>query len=122
MSIRPHRKLEVWKEGMELVKEIYTATSAFPEEEKFSLTSQLRRAAVSVPSNIAEGAARQTTKEYIRFLYIASGSLSEIETQIEIAHQLGFLEEPESNSILNRTSRISALLSGLIRSLNQRNP
>jgi len=85
-----HKKLDIWKLSLDLVEEIYKVTMAFPSEEKFGLTNQLRRAAVSVPSNIAEGAARQFDKENIQFLYISLGSLSELETQLIISNRLGY--------------------------------
>jgi four helix bundle protein len=87
-----HKDLDVWKLGIQLVKDVYATTSKFPKEEAFGLTSQLRRAAVSVPANIAEGAARNGKKEFIQFLYISLGSLSEIETLLIIAEDLNFLE------------------------------
>jgi four helix bundle protein len=93
---RPHYKLEAWKEAMALVSTIYRVTQEFPKNEIFGLTSQLRRAAVSVPSNIAEGAARRGSKEFAQFLNIAIGSISEIETQLLIAVDLGYLAENAS--------------------------
>jgi len=87
MSERPHRKLEIWKKAMELVTDVYKHTTKYPKEEKFGLTSQLRRAAVSIPVNISEGVARKTTNEYIQFLYIARGSLSELDTEMEIGNR-----------------------------------
>ncbi len=87
--MRKYRKLEVWNLGITLVKEVYRLTKAFPENEKFGLVSQLRRSAVSIPSNIAEGFGRNSDKEFYRFLSIARGSLYEVETQLEIVHQVG---------------------------------
>ncbi|MBI4682860.1 MAG: four helix bundle protein [Nitrospirae bacterium] len=87
-----HKDLDIWKLGIELVEKIYRITAKFPKEEVFGLTSQLRRAAISIPSNIAEGAARNSRKEFLQFLYIALGSLSEIETQIVISKRLGYLK------------------------------
>ena len=87
---RPHEGLEVWRDAMDLVEAVYRMTSSFPDSERFGLTSQMRRAAVSVPSNIAEGAARRSRADYLRFLGIARGSLSELDTQIQIADRLGF--------------------------------
>lgn len=97
---------------MELVANIYRLTSDFPHEEQFGLSSQIRRAAVSIPSNIAEGAARNSTKEYMQFLYVSLGSISEIETQILIAEKLGFLKA--ENSLLEEISDIRKMLTGLI--------
>jgi len=87
-EIKNHKDLEVWKKSMDLVSNIYKITEPFPNKELYGLTNQIRRAAVSVPSNIAEGAARSSKKEFIQFLYIALGSLSELETQIIIANSL----------------------------------
>ncbi|RLC47451.1 MAG: four helix bundle protein [Candidatus Cloacimonadota bacterium] len=90
--VRTHKDLDVWKLGIELVEKIYKATIGFPKEEIYGLTSQMRRAAVSIPSNIAEGAARNSEKEFIQFLYISLGSLSELETQVIIANKIGYLD------------------------------
>lgn len=90
-----HKDLDVWKLGIELVENIYSVTNSFPREKIYGLTSQIRRAAVSISSNIAEGAARNSKKEFIQFLYIGLGSLSELETQLIIAQKLGYLCESE---------------------------
>ena len=90
-----HKDLDIWKLGIELVEKIYKVTRKFPESERFGLISQLQRAAISYPSNVAEGAARNSVKEYIQFLYISLGSLSEIETQLIIAARLTFMNEDE---------------------------
>ena len=94
--VATHKDLDVWKEAITLVTAIYKLTADFPDTEKFGLVSQMRRAAVSIPSNIAEGASRGTTKEYIHFLNISLGSLSELETQIIIAHNLEFTSSTET--------------------------
>ena len=91
-SRRPHERLDVWRDAMALVETVYRLSRSFPDAERFGLTSQVRRCAVSVPSNIAEGAARRSTAEYLRFLSIARGSLSELDTQMQIATRLGYLE------------------------------
>jgi len=96
VSSRKHHELHVWQESMTLVEMVYKLTEAFPENERYGLISQLRRAAVSVPSNIAEGAARGSDAEFIRFLHIARGSLSEIETQLLIAQRLGYTNVDQS--------------------------
>src|ERR1044071_4410613 len=90
---KPHKKLDVWNVALDLVSEIYKLTESFPTREVYGLTSQIRRAAVSVPSNIAEGAGRHTKKEFVNFLHMAQGSLSEVDTQSEIAKRLGYLNE-----------------------------
>jgi len=98
-----HTKLEAWKEAVELSVNVYGLTKGFPKEELYALTSQLRRAAVSIPSNIAEGCARNTNGESIHFLYIALGSLAELETQLIIAMKLGYIEKP--NDIFNKITK-----------------
>lgn len=114
---RPHYKLEAWKSAMALVSGVYQITRSFPKEEIYGLTAQMRRAAVSIPSNIAEGAARTGHKEFAQFLSIAKGSLSELETQLLISAELGFLDR--SHGIFQQTDKVSVLLSGLHRSLGK---
>ncbi len=111
-----YRDLKVWRKGMELVTEIYRATRLFPRDEVYGLTSQLRRAAVSVPSNIAEGQARFSQKEFHRFLGHARGSLVEIETQIMIAGNLGYLSLQQGKALLDKTAEVGRMLNGLIAS------
>lgn len=111
--MRDHKELDVWKTGVDLVTEVYVVTRSFPKDELYGLTNQIRRAAVSVPSNVAEGAARQTTKEFIQFLYIALGSVSEVETQLIIAVRLGYVAEDKS--LLGRVASLRKMLHGLIR-------
>jgi four helix bundle protein len=91
-NMKTHKDLKIWREGINLVISIYKLTKEFPNEELYGLTSQMRRAAVSYPSNIAEGAARSSNNEYIRFLYISLGSLSELETQIIISEKLNYIQ------------------------------
>lgn len=110
-QIRPHRRLDAWKEAMELVKAIYQITGLFPTAEIYGLTSQMRRAAVSIPSNLAEGAARTSTKEFAQFLSVAKGSLSELETQLLISAELGYL--PANHSVFGLLERCSKLITGL---------
>ena len=90
---KPHKKLDAWKLSMDLVTDIYRITDNFPREEQYILTGQIRSAAISIPSNIAEGAARQTRKEFLNYLHITQGSLSELDTQLELARRLGYLDE-----------------------------
>jgi four helix bundle protein len=114
-EIKTYRDLIAWQKGMELVKLIYQVTVHMPESERFGLTNQMRRAAVSIPSNIAEGYARQTTADYIKFLRMARGSMAELSTQIEIALGLGMIApNPRLIALLEEQDRI---LQGLIRSL-----
>jgi len=118
-KINTHHDLEVWKRSIRYVTTIYQLTESFPSVEKFGLTSQIRRSAVSIPSNIAEGAARQSSKEFIRFLYISMGSLSELETQIIICENLNYLSNTDhlQNSIVD----LKKMTNGLITYLKTRN-
>ena len=109
---RKHHDLLAWQEGMSLAKDIYAATSSFPKEEVFGLTSQMRRCAVSVPSNIAEGSARGGEREFLQFLIISRGSLMELETQVILARDIGYIVD--HSSLLERINKIFALLNGLI--------
>lgn len=118
MKIKNHKDLEVYKIAMEFVVHIYKITDKFPKEEKFGLTSQVRRAAISIPSNIAEGAARKNTKEFIQFLYYSLGSAAEIETQIEISKKLNFLNDIEN--IEKMLKSIINMITGLIKSLKRK--
>ena len=104
---------------MALVKMIYTATSTFPKSEMYGLTSQMRRASVSIPSNIAEGAARTGTKEFLQFLSISRGSLSELETQVLIAKNLDYIKN--EGEILKQIDKLFGLIGGLMNSLRKRN-
>ena len=115
---KAHHNLEAWQQALNLVKSVYSSTSTFPKSELYGLTSQMRRAAVSIPSNIAEGAARDSTAELIRFLYIARGSLAELETQLLISRDLGYIEDV--TQLLTDLERVSGLLNGLVRSLKSR--
>jgi four helix bundle protein len=115
---RKHHELRAWQEAMMLVNDVYRITVAFPRDEIYALTSQIRRAAVSIPSNIAEGAARTTDKEFLQFLSISRGSLSELETQLMIATELGYMQASEQ--IAHKVDTIFALLNGLMKSLRSR--
>lgn len=112
-----HKDLEVWKESMLLAKEVYLLTKTFPKEELYGITSQIRRSAVSVPSNIAEGAARSSDKEFIQFLYISLGSLTEMETQLLLSHDLGFINNLD---VLSKIEIIKKKILGLIRYLKNK--
>jgi len=119
-ALKSYRDLEVWKRSIDLVEAIYRASSGFPAEEKFGLTSQIRRAAASVPANIAEGAARTGTREFLQFLSVASGSLAEVETFLILAARLGFLKAADLETLEARSSEIGRMLGGLKRSLQSR--
>src|SRR5258708_27771330 len=112
-----YRDLIAWRKAMDLVTDIYLVTKAFPRDEQYGLTSQLRRAAVSVPSNIAEGQARFSRKEFHHFLSHARGSLVEIETQVTIAQNLGYLGPNQTQPLLDKTSELGKVLNGLIASI-----
>lgn len=116
-----HKDLEIWRESISFVEDIYKITKGFPKEEHYGLISQVRRAAVSIPSNVAEGAARNSDKEMIQFLYIALGSLSEVETQLIIAHKLEYLSNDKQNDFLNQLVKIRRMLLGLIKYLKGKN-
>jgi len=120
-KIRSFRDLIVWDKSIELVKEVYQVTKLFPKEEIFGLTSQVRRAAVSIPSNIAEGNARLSRKEFQHFLGNARGSLAELQTQIIISKELGFLSDKEMDDIINKAIDVARLLNGLLSSLRKSN-
>lgn len=116
---KPHKKLDAWTVAMDLVLDVYHSTETFPKEEKYGLIDQIRRATISVPSNIAEGAARQTKKEFSQFLHIAQASLSELDTQIELANRLGYLSESDWQKLDMKMDRIDKLLTGLIHHLHK---
>ena len=101
-----HKDLEVWKKSFELVCYIYKITKTFPEEERYGLTSQIRRSAVSIPSNIAEGCARTTNKETLRFIDIACGSVAELETQLLLSERLGYISDSCALEMIKEVSRI----------------
>ena len=116
--MKGHRDLRVWQESIGLVKDIYTVTSRFPGEEKFGLVTQMRRSAVSIPSNIAEGAGRGSQREFAQFLVIARGSLSELETQLIISKELNYLSDIAV--IENRMQSIFQLLGGLLNKVRKK--
>ena len=117
LSVQSYRDLIGWRKAVELVIEIYRSTQTFPRQEIYGLVSQMRRAAVSVPSNIAEGHARISTGEFKQFLGHALGSLMEIETQLIIAQALGYIDSQKLTELLKRTAEIGKILNGLLRSL-----
>ena len=113
LAIRDYTDLRVWQLGMDLVIAVYEATQRFPPDERFGLTSQLRRAAVSVPSNIAEGNARNSTADYLRFLRMARGSLAEIRTQLELSKRLSYLDQEAATQLLASTNELLRQLTSL---------
>jgi len=111
------RDLKVWQQAMELVEDVYRVTSRFPAEERFALSTQIRRAAVSIPSNIGEGRRRKRQRAYLHYLDIALGSQGEVEVQLEIARRLGFLAPLDHERLANPTAEIGKMLNGLIDSM-----
>ncbi len=116
--MKTHKDLDVWKKGLNMVTEIYGLTKTFPKDEIYGLISQMRRAAVSYPCNISEGAARSSTKEYIHFIYIALGSLSELETQVIIAKNLGYI--PDIEETLNKIELLRRMTLSFIKFLKKK--
>ena len=117
---KPHKRLEVWKQSMQLVVDVYDVTRLFPVEEKYGLMAQMRSAAVSIPSNIAEGAARQTKREFINFLHIAQGSLSELDTQLELSYALQYSKQESLAPLQELLENVDKMLTGLIKALKQK--
>jgi four helix bundle protein len=115
MALQTHKDLKVWQESRKLITEVYALTSKFPKEEVYSLTAQIKRSGISIPSNIAEGAARNSNKEYVHFLYIALGSTTELDTQLIIAKDLNFINEKDFSDITEKLNNIGKMLSGLIK-------
>lgn len=109
--------LKVWKESMNLVLEVYKVTKNLPKDEQYGLTQQIRRAAVSVPANIAEGKGRNHKKEYLQFLFMAKGSLYELMTLIQLSWDLGYLNKVQSDDLFKSLSEVTAMLTGLIQTL-----
>jgi four helix bundle protein len=120
MSVRSYRELEVWQKAMDLVVECYKIAERFPKTEIYGLTSQLQRAAVSVPANIAEGQGRSHTKEFLNHLSISYGSLMEVETHLQIAARLHYLDDSKLQTMLSNTAQIGRMLNGLMNSVNRR--
>jgi four helix bundle protein len=119
-KLKSYRDLEVWKKSIDWVEQIYKVSKTFPPDERFGLTSQIRRAAVSVPANIAEGAARTGTGEFLQFLSVASGSLAEVETFLILAQRLGLLPKQAVQPLEAQADEISRMLGGLKRSLQSK--
>ena len=118
--LKSYKELQVWRKSYQLCLHIYTITKTFPSDEKYGISSQLRRAAVSIPSNIAEGYGRKSIKEYLQFLYIAYGSLSELETQILLSGDLGYINKAVLEQTEKDTGDIERMLKALIKSLENK--
>jgi four helix bundle protein len=113
--MKTHKDLKVWQESIDLVTIIYEKTKSFPRDELFALTSQIRRCAISIPSNISEGAARESNREFLRFLFIAQGSISELDTQLLIATNLNLLNKDDHSLVIEKLAEIRKMLAGLIK-------
>lgn len=120
MPLQHYRELIVWQKAISFVESVYRVTNDFPKTEMYCLTNQIRRAAVSIPSNIAEGQGRSTTRDFLHFLSMSQGSLMETETQITIAERLGYLKKEQETTLLESASEIGRLLNGLCKSLNKK--
>lgn len=118
--MRPHEKLDVWKMAIDMVVRVYECTHSLPKDERFNLTSQIRRAAVSIPANIAEGAARHHDREFLQFLGIAQGSASELETELLIAFRLGYIDEEDFRQVHEQVNSIARMIVGLSKHLRSR--
>lgn len=117
--MKPHQKLNAWVKGCELVQELYVFTNTFPVTERFGLTSQIRRAAVSVPVNIAEGAARRGKKEFIYFLYVSLGSITELDTLLHLSCSLGFGKTSDMDKLSLKCDTVGKMIYGLIKHLER---
>jgi len=118
--MKTHKDLDVWKKAVDLSAEVYRQTGTFPKEEVYGISSQMRRAAVSIASNIAEGAARRTDRDFIHFLHIALGSASELDTQCEIVQRLEMADNRELDRLQQKTNEVSRMIQGLIRSVRDK--
>lgn len=119
-KIQNFRDLKIWQNGINLVADIYNLLKIFPKDEAFGLSSQMKRCAVSIPANIAEGFNRYHNKEYAHFLYISLGSCSELETHLEIAHKLCFITQDIKDELISKLSEITKMTRGLIKKINER--
>ncbi len=118
--LKSYQGLEVWKKSIDLAEQVYRASAQFPPEEKYGLTNQIRRAAASIPANIAEGAERNATREFLQFLGIASGSLAEVETFLILAQKLGMMSSEQSALLQEQAAEVGRMLNGLKRSLRSK--
>lgn len=120
MAAKNYRDLELWQRAMDLVIECYEVTKSFPKSEMFGLSSQIQRAAVSIPANVAEGHRRQHRAEFTQHLFIACGSLAELETHVDIAQRLRYVSTPRAQELLSRAGEVGRLLNGLLRFLRNK--
>ncbi|GAW42131.1 hypothetical protein SH203_02545 [Brevundimonas sp. SH203] len=120
VALRSHRDLKVWQIALDMTETLYRTTADWPKSEQYGLVSQVRRAAVSVPANIAEGAGRRTSGEFAHFIGIARGSLAELETLLIIARRLGYIEEPSFRAIMDDLFELGRMTTGLLKSLSER--
>ena len=120
MAVQSYRDLEVWQMAIDLAEQCYRATKCFPKDELFGLTSQIRRAAASIPANIAEGQGRESTKDFLRFISIARGSLMEVETHLILSRRIGLMDQAALESLMTKSDRISRMLAGLRKALEKR--
>lgn len=121
-GVTSYKDLQVWRRALDLAEAVYLASRDWPLDERFGLISQVRRASVSVPSNVAEGSARKSTGEFLQFLGMARGSLAEVETQLILARRLGYLSEPRAAEIMNLAEEVSRMLVALAAALKNRKP
>lgn len=119
-AIKSYRDLKVWEAAISLAEDVYHISSAFPKSETYGLTQQLRRASVSIPSNIAEGHARTSSKEFLHFISIAFGSLAEVETQLILAMRLGYLKQENQDLLLSHCGEVGRMLRGLQISISRK--
>ncbi len=119
-GVKGFEDLEVWKKSIDFVEAVYSTSAHWPSEERYGLTQQIRRAAASISANIAEGAERQGTREFLHFLSITKGSLAEVRTFVVLAHRLKYLEESEAGDLSNQAIEIGRMLSGLARALRSK--
>ena len=117
MGIKRYRDLNIWRKGIELVKDIYKSTGKFPKQEMYGLVGQMRRSAISIPSNVAEGFRRHHNKEYKQFLYVSLGSCAELETQVTIAKELKYIEQDKETVLLEKLDHICRMISNLLKKL-----
>ena len=117
MQVKSYKELEVWNKGIEMVESIYRITKNFPQEERFVLVVQMRRAASSIPTNIAEGFRRKHNKEFSQFLHISLGSCAELETQLIISSRLGYMSEEDTNTLLDQIDHIGRMLTNFLKKL-----